>query len=190
MTRGPTGRQDQEQEEREAFQELDSAEQEALCFLLDCAATPLNCQPIRLTTWRAKKGLSNVLAAHERMGVVPTLKEKASKPDNWTDCGLNADVFLGEAVSIATYCIANGHLTTFAAADFLFVRLFGGAARPLVPSIFSAALLHPSVAIDAATAAVELQNALWAGQAGPGRAEPVWFPNHPLPPCEPIPIAP
>ena len=59
------------------------------------------------------------------MKVVTRIKDKASKPENWTDCGLNADVFFGEAVSVAAFCLANDLLTTFAAADFLFVRLFG-----------------------------------------------------------------
>ncbi len=91
-------------------------------------------------------------------------------------------MFFGEAVSIAVFCLRNNLIQTFAGFDFLFIRLFGGAVRPLNPSLFAAALFHPDLAFSEEDMARELNNAMIEHLAGWDTQEPVWFPNLEKPP--------
>jgi hypothetical protein len=181
---------DQEADEREVYNALDASKQKAIRFLLDCAASPQPLfQPVRFHEWLAERGMQSqgvTLAAYNELGIVRDLAAKLATKENWTDAGRNADVFFGGAVKIAIFCRRNEFIRTFAAFDFLFVRLFGGAVRPLTPSLFAAALLHPDVFVEE-TDARELESAMMARLTGWGTHEPVWFPNHPIPPFEPIP---
>src|SRR5271166_871519 len=43
---------------------------------------------------------------------------------------------------------------------------------------------------DTESDAAELETALWAHQEGWGTQDPVWFPNHPIPPLKPYAVAP
>ena len=184
-------RQRDEQDERDAYGELSSSEQTAIRFLLDCAASRRGFIPVRKGEWIAENRSSVwqfavTLAAYECLSIVPRVAAHLADAKSWTGGVLNATIFFGEASAIAEFCISNGFLQTFAGFDFLFVRIFGGAARPLTPSLFAAAVLHPNVHF-AAMDSDELEKAVWARQSEWGVRDPVWFPNHPIPPLVPIP---
>ncbi len=169
-----------EREERDAFDEFSEAEKEAIRLLLECADPSQKSKSRYIQEWfSAHEALWNdplPLAAMDVLGIVPSLAEQLAHKENWTDAGLIGDIFYGQAVRIASFCLRNNLIRTYAAFDFLFVRLFGGLARPLNPSLFVSALFHPDVGIEAFDPD-EIGKAKWARKSGSGTHEPVWFPN-------------
>ena len=167
-----------ERDERNDFDQLDGSEQNAIRLLLDCAGPSPNRNSRYVDEWVAgnRGDLTMAWAAEGVLAIVPRLAEQLAHKENWTDCGLNGDRFYGVAVRIATFCLMNSLIRTYHAFDFLFVRLFGGAARPLNPSLFVAGLLHPCIAMDAFDLD-EIEKAKRARAAEWGTHDPVWFPN-------------
>lgn len=173
---------DEELDEREVFSDLALPERCAICLLLDCAKPPTDGESSHIHRWlvdsEAGWGWSLIAAAEGLLRIVPRLADQLAHKEDWTDAGLNADVFYGKALHIAWFCRMNGLIRTFVAFDFLFVRLFGGAVRPLTPSLFAASLLHPLVSRDP-NASEQLEKAVSARNADRGTNPAVWFPREP-----------
>ncbi len=178
-------------EEQDTFNTLDASEQRAIRVLLELASLPLDrTRPEgseTLLNEQNKVDHTLQISAEGLLKIVPNLVEKLKNKTHWTDAGLNADVFFGAAMRIATFCRRNSLIRTFAGFDFLFVRMFGGEVRPLTPSLFAAAFLHPEFD-QASTDAKELKSAFNAAQNKWGTHEPVWWPiNHSQGPEIPLP---
>jgi hypothetical protein len=170
----------QEEEERAEYEALPSREQLAIWFLLDCAASRPDFEPVRFAYWMAKwkthpllQGVT--LAAYDALSGAGSLALKCG-----TDVWGEAEEFFGEAAKIGSFVIRNGYIRSFEAFDFLFVRLFGGKVRSLTPSLFAASLLHPDVLMKDGDDE-QLWAALMARSNRPSDYEPMWFPNRPLP---------
>lgn len=169
--------------EKEAFASIEPSEQKAILFRLACVEYNHNNTATTYPKWEASSAWEQNLewSAMDQLGLVPHLRDKLIHKENWTDAGLNADVFYARALHIAQFCRRNNLIRTFAAFDFLFVRLFGGAARPLTPSLFAASLLHPEFLFSRKDER-ELNEAVrehaFAALGSRSADDPVWFPNH------------
>ena len=120
--------------------------------------------------------VGETLAAYAVFGGASRLREILYSPDRWG----KREEFFGAAVRIAIGCLNLGDIGTYAAFEFIIVRIFGGKARPLAPALFAAAALHPEVE-STLIHAHELEKAIFERRSGYGEHEPQWFPNHPLP---------
>jgi hypothetical protein len=165
-----------QEDEREAFEALEVSEQKAIRFLLDCAV--LRPDLPGFGEWLAENGRlfghARTLAAFDRLGMIPDLAIKLTNKELWG----NPEAFFGGAVTVAVFCRQNDFIRTFAAFDFLFVRLLGGAVRPLTPSLFAATLLHPDCLVHEQDAQ-EFEQAMMNRLREWDKHEPVWSPNEP-----------
>ena len=170
---------EEEENEKEDFDSLELSEQKAIRFLLECTRYNQSKTNI-ISNWKDSFEASIVFAATDRLMIVPDLRDKLANKEGWTHAMLNVDIFYGKALHIAKFCHCNDLIHTFRAFDFLFVRLFGGAARPLTPSLFAACLLHPGRSFSYKDEQ-ELGKAVWlqsvAGPEGRDTDDPVWYPT-------------
>ena len=152
------------EEERVKFNALSPSDQQWIRLALDMRSFP----PENFAAWQSVFHDSTLLAANDTFSRTVTEAAAAhERKQNEYQC-----FSFQPMIEAALFSLRHGKCSSFASFRFLHERLFGGAMRPFLPSVFSACSVHPEIVTG--DPIVLLSAADW--QECQNVEEPVWLP--------------
>lgn len=153
------------QSETQNYEELTFEDRKWICFALDMSQESM----LNFDYWSREFSMPTAAAAHDVLFKCVALHHSSK-----IDPSLNFDTSLyPPLISTGVFTLRFGRCQTEASFRFLFERLFGGAVRPYIASVFGACALHPDVS---GVPSSELELALFERDMGLGTDDVVFWP--------------